>query len=161
VLNVTGLAKHALFGGLQPQELDLLRSLMKEERFPAGHDIVKEGDLGDRLYFIRAGSVAVIKACPDEPGATAQLAVLHAGDTFGEMELIDIQRRSATVRALEDVDALSLSNRDLYRISQENMHTFAMLVMNVAREISRRLRRINARMASALFVRDSEDVAGG
>src|SRR5512134_1963521 len=153
------LEKHALFGGLQPPELDLLRSLMKEERFPKGHAIVKEGDLGDRLYFIRAGSVEVIKACPEDEGATAQLATLHAGDTFGEMELIDIQRRSATVRALEDVDALSLSNRDLYRISQENMHTFAMLVMNIAREISRRLRRINVLMASALFA-NSEDVAG-
>jgi len=148
---VTPLEKHALFGGLQPAEIDLLRSLMREERFHKGHDIVKEGDLGDRLYFIRSGSVEVIKACPDDAGATAQLAVLNTGDTFGEMELIDIQRRSATVRALEDVDALSLSNRDLYRISQENMHTFAMLVMNIGREISRRLRRLNALMASALF----------
>jgi CRP-like cAMP-binding protein len=154
---MTSLEKHALFGGLQPAELDLLRSLMKEERFPAGQDIVKEGDLGDRLYFIRAGSVEVIKACPDKPGTSAQLAVLHAGDTFGEMELIDIQRRSATVRALEDVDALSLSNRDLYRVSQENMQTFSMLVMNIAREISRRLRRINALMASALFADEKEN----
>lgn len=150
-MTTTSLDKHALFGGLQPQELELIRSLMKEERFAAGTEIVKEGDLGDRLYFIVEGSVEVIKQSAVEPACIAQLAVLHAGDTFGEMELIDIQRRSATVRALQDVIALSLSNRDLYRVSQENMHTFAMLIMNVAREISRRLRRVNALVSSSIF----------
>ncbi len=150
----TALDKHALFGGLQPAELDLLRSLMKEERFSAATDIVKEGDLGDRLYFVVEGSVEVVKACPDDEEASGRLAVLHAGDTFGEMELIDIQRRSATVRALEEVVALTLSNRDLYRVSQENLHTFAMLVMNIAREISRRLRKTNVVVASALFARE-------
>jgi CRP-like cAMP-binding protein len=150
-MTATPLEKHALFGGLQPNEIELLRALMKEECFAAGSDIVSEGDLGDRLYFIVEGSVEVVKACPGDEGETAQLAVLHAGDTFGEMELIDIQRRSATVRALEGVVALSLSNRDLYRLSQESLQTFTMLVMNIAREISRRLRRLNVVVASALF----------
>jgi CRP-like cAMP-binding protein len=145
------LSKHALFGGLQPEELDVVRSLMREEHFRAGDEILREAELGDRLYFIREGSVEVVKTHPQEAATQVELARLRAGDTFGEMELIDIQRRSATVRALEDVAALSLSNRALYRLSQDHPHVFTILLMNIAREISRRLRRLNAVVASTLF----------
>lgn len=155
-MTATSLEKHALFGGLKPHELELLRSLMKQERFAAGTDIVTEGDRGDRLYFIVSGSVEVLKAHTDDKAAMTRLATLNAGDTFGEMELIDIQPRSATVRALEDVITLSLSNSDFYAVSQQDLHTFAMLIMNIAREISRRLRRQNVVMASALFAEDGK-----
>jgi len=59
------------------------------------------------------------------------------------MELIDMQRRSATVRALEPVSALALSNGDLFRIYESDLPTFTLVVLNLARELSRRLRSLD------------------
>jgi CRP-like cAMP-binding protein len=79
------------------------------------------------------------------------LAIFGKGDTIGEMELIDIQPRSASVRALENVLTLSLSHQDIYQIYKNNRNAFTMLVLNIAREISRRLRRMDALVGSSLF----------
>ena len=68
------------------------------------------------------------------------LAVLHRGDCFGEMSLLDIQPRSATVRARTDVSLLVLPYRELLGLEERDHHTFALFVLNIAREVSRRLR---------------------
>ncbi len=54
-----------------------------------------------------------------------------------------MQARSASIRALEPVNALSLSNGDLLKIYQTDMPTFTLIVLNLARELSRRLRRLD------------------
>jgi CRP/FNR family cyclic AMP-dependent transcriptional regulator len=115
--------------------------LLSELSFAAGEAIVREGDDGDTLFIICSGSVEVLKASAAEDGHfEKRLAVLKVGDVFGEMELIDMQRRSATVRALEPVEALALSNADLFTIYESDLPTFTLIVLNLARELSRRLR---------------------
>ncbi len=112
--------------------------------FDQGVCIVTEGDVNDRIYFIETGSVEVLKRVHSGMGSRwKRLAVMGSGETFGEMELIDIQPCAATVRTLEPTDTLSLSNRDLYKVSKMDMKTYALLVMNLARDISRRLRQAN------------------
>ena len=112
--------------------------------FDQGVCIVMEGDVNDRIYFIETGSVEVLKRVHSGTGTRwKRLAIMGAGETFGEMELIDIQPCAATVRTLEPTDTLSLSNRDLYKVSKIDMKTYALLVMNLARDISRRLRHAN------------------
>jgi CRP-like cAMP-binding protein len=70
--------------------------LLSELNFAAGEAIVREGDDGDSLFIICSGSVEVLKAerCR-RWHFEKRLAVLKVGDVFGEMELIDMQRRSA------------------------------------------------------------------
>ena len=107
----TFLQSHALFGGISDEAIEKIMPLLKEEKFSVGENIVGEGEDGDRLYFICEGSVEVLKTVASPEGASERrLAVFGVGDSFGEMELIDIQPRSATVRATEAVSALSLSN---------------------------------------------------
>ena len=76
---------------------------------------------------------------------------MNEGDTFGEMELIDIQNRSASVRALENLTVLTLSNEDMYEIFERNQAAFIIIPMNIAREINRRLRKMDALVASSLY----------
>lgn len=144
------LQSHALFGGVASADLDAIIPLLKEEHFPAGADVVREGEQGTRMYFIRRGSVEVWK---DANGTTGErrLAILGEGDTFGEMELIDIQTRSASVRALEELTVLTLANADMYEIFEHNRDAFIIILMNIAREISRRLRKMDALVASSLY----------
>ena len=85
------LKSHCLFGGLSEEEVGMLRPFLQERHYAVDDEIVKEGDRGDRLYFICEGSVAVIKGVETERGRAAQrIATLGVGDTFGEMELLDV-----------------------------------------------------------------------
>lgn len=145
------LQSNALFGGLTDEEIELIIPLLEEEHYSEGDFIIREGDDGDRLHFIVSGSVEVIKSVNrDNKTSHRQLAVFGPGDTFGEMELIDIQRRSASVRALEDVSELTLSNKNMYKLYHLNLKTYTMIIMNIAREISRRLRHMDDLIANAV-----------
>ena len=80
---------------------------MREEHFPAGTNVIAEGQIGDRLYLIDHGTAEV-----STPGAIARvlLAELEDGDLFGEIALVSTgHRRQATVTALTPLSTLSLS----------------------------------------------------
>lgn len=80
------------------------RGVMREH-FEPGDDVFRQGDLGDRLYIILSGSADVLRRADD---GEATIARLEAGQAFGEMALLDKARRSATVRCVTAMDALSL-----------------------------------------------------
>ena len=137
----------SLFGGVTEAAFTTIRPYIQSSHFESGDTIVTEGKINDRIYFIEHGAVEVTKrlCCGDEEQEKL-LTTMHEGETFGEMELIDIQPCAASVRATAPTATLSLSHRDLYKVSKTDMKTYALLVMNLAREISRRLRRMDELM---------------
>jgi CRP-like cAMP-binding protein len=66
------------------------------------------------------------------------------------MALIDMSPRSASVIALEDCSAIRLTNADLFRVYRADLEQFALIQMNLARELSRRLRIANERLGGEL-----------
>ncbi len=158
LVDIDSLREHSLFGGIGRKALKVIAPLLQEKSFVPGNFIVHEGEHGGTLHIIVEGSVEIVKRVPGGgPGDLRQLAVLNAGSTFGEMELIDIQCCAASVRALEDVKLLTLTNSDMYRIYEDDIEAFAIIVMNIAREISRRLRRMDELMAGSLCVGDKSE----
>lgn len=141
------LRSKALFGGLDDQRLKKIISFLKTERFSKGAVVIKEKEIGDKMYLITKGSVEVLKYSK-EKGRDELITNLSEGDSFGEMELIDIQPRTATVRALTDLEAVSFSNHDLLKLSQEDLEAFSIVLMNIARIISRRLRKTDEMLVS-------------
>jgi CRP/FNR family cyclic AMP-dependent transcriptional regulator len=138
------LQQQPLFGAVDDRAMQAIMPLMREFNFAAGEVIVQEGEDGDSLFVICSGSVEVLKAGPTTNDLLGKrIAILKVGDVFGEMELIDMQSRSASVRALEAVSVLALSNGDLFQIYESDLPTFALIVLNLAREVSRRLRSID------------------
>jgi CRP/FNR family transcriptional regulator, cyclic AMP receptor protein len=135
------LKRCSLFGGVTEQAFESIRPFIRRQDFAAGTVVLAEGSVNDRIYFIEHGRVEITKATTAGSGTVERhIVTMTSGDTFGEMELIDIQPCEATVRALEDTSTLTLSNHDLYRVSKVDMKTYALLIMNLARELSRRLR---------------------
>ncbi|TLD47259.1 MAG: CRP-like cAMP-activated global transcriptional regulator [Accumulibacter sp.] len=133
-----------LFGGVSDAAMQAIMRLMRPQEFAAGAVIVREDEDGDSLFVICSGTVEVLKACPTTADPLGQrIAILHVGDVFGEMELIDMQRRSASIRALEPVRVLALDNGSLFHLYESDLATFTLIVMNLARELSRRLRCID------------------
>jgi CRP-like cAMP-binding protein len=137
----------ALFGGLEDDELLKVGLCLEEETHSAGQLIVREGEQAHELYIVKQGRVEVFKERTAQGGGKAVIATLERGECFGEMSLIDIMPRSASVRAIEDTVVLSLSYVNFHGLCSWRMKTYTVLVMNVAREISRRLRMADAILA--------------
>jgi CRP/FNR family cyclic AMP-dependent transcriptional regulator len=93
-----------IFEGLTPQELEVLASSGVMRTYPKNTVIINENDLADSLYIIETGRVKVY--CSDKNGKEFIMNTLGAGDYFGELALLDDDRRSASVRTLEKASFL-------------------------------------------------------
>jgi NADH:quinone reductase (non-electrogenic) len=80
-----------------------------QEHYEPGQDVFRQGELGDRLYIILSGEAEVRRATPE---GESVLARLGPGQTFGEMALVNMATRNATVRCLAPMDVLSLPKKD-------------------------------------------------
>ena len=134
------LQRMPIFGGLRGETLDFILSRSAGATRRAGQFYFLEGDPGNSLFVLEAGRVAVLKRWKD---AQRVLRVLGKGDCFGEMAIIDLLPRSAAVRAEEDCVAIEITAADLYRLYKRNPEQFALIQMNMARELSRRLRAVD------------------
>ena len=139
-----------VFGALQDRPMDKLLELVQVRRYHPGDFVCAEGEPGHEMFVVRSGQVEVTKQAQSGHPATS-LARLGAGDCFGEMSLIDVQRRSATVVAREESELYVLSNKDLYSLYQYDPEAYTLLIMNICRELSRRLRTANNVIATMLL----------
>ena len=118
--------------GAEPQEkyLELLARSGDAEAHSAGDVVFAEGDLGDRMYVVRSGTVAFVKNGED-------LETVGPGAIFGEMALIDREPRSASAVARSDCELVSIDKRRFWFLVQETPY-FAQLVMRVMADRLRR-----------------------
>jgi CRP-like cAMP-binding protein len=133
------------FGGLSGASLDLLISMLVERRFDAGATVVAEGEPGRSMYVVHSGALAVSKI--GLSGRVIRVTDLGPGDFFGEMTLIEMQNRSATVVAESPTVLYELTAGNLYTYYKSDIYAYVMVVQNMNRELCRRLRRADNRIA--------------
>ena len=104
-----------VFPDLVGPELGAIAERAERMSFAPGDTIVAEGDLADRFYVIARGEVAISRRSPE--GDEIKLARLGRGQFFGEVGILAETRRTATVRAIGDVELLGLS----WQIFQETL----------------------------------------
>jgi CRP-like cAMP-binding protein len=133
------------FGGLPDGSLDLLMSMLVERRFEAGSTVVSEGEPGRSMFIVKSGRLAVSKRTSS--GRVIPISVLQPGDFFGEMTLIEMQNRSATVVADAPTVLYELTAKNLYACYKADIHAYVIVLQNINRELCRRLRRADERFA--------------
>ena len=106
--------------------------------------IFQEGDLGAFMCIVNSGKVSVLKSNQDFE--KVEIATLQAGRTFGEMAVLDGERRSATCVAATDCNLLTLSKDSLDRMLLDIPATAAKVVRAVAISLSRRLRMADGKL---------------
>ncbi len=142
------LQKSRLFEGLLPEEVEMLAELTQKKQFEAGNTVFEQGEVGDSLYMLVEGEVDVVRTRED--GAEHVIATLRAPDFFGEMSLIDKEYRSATIRARSDALMLCLTNKNLHSFARVYKNGFTLVVINIARVLSARLRETNQKLAAKM-----------
>jgi CRP-like cAMP-binding protein len=136
------------FGGLSDKSLDLLLSMLDERRVPAGEIVIAEGDPGRSMFVVHSGELEVRRQ--GHSGELIHTADLGPGDFFGEMTLIQMQNRSATVVATTAAVLYELTAKNLYAYYKADMHAYVIVLQNVNRELCRRVRRADERVAELL-----------
>jgi len=136
------LQAYSLFGGLTVEQIDLIRPLMGTAVFNAGESIIREGDPNDSIYFIVEGRVEVTRC-------GVLIVELPEGQTFGEMELLDVMPSVATVTASIPVRLVIISNKCVRTMYKHDPKVFGIMMMNLARDLSRRLRRMDEMACAA------------
>ena len=126
-----------LFGGVREDILDFLLELSSQRTAAAGEFFFRDDDEAHSMFVLESGKAAVVK---EWNGQRCLLSHLSKGDCFGEMSLMDMRRRSASVLALDPCEAIELSNASLYALYEKDLEQFTLIQMNMGREVSRRLR---------------------
>lgn len=139
------LARAAIFRGVTPDAIAALSGQLQEVSFRRGHKVFAEGDLGDRLYIITAGTVKVGCSAPD--GRENLLTLMGPSDMFGELAIFDPGPRTSTVSTLTQMKAVTM-DRDALRfwIAERPEITEQLL-----RVLARRLRRTNDTLCDLIF----------
>ena len=129
----------ALFGALSDHVLEHVASTLKTQRVVAGDTVFHEGDgAGREMYVLLEGEMEVSKR--SRRGRDMRVAILGPGDWFGEMSVLDMQVRSAMVRALAPSRLIRFTSEDMDALYRFDLKSYALIILNIARDLSRRLR---------------------
>jgi CRP/FNR family transcriptional regulator len=139
------LGRVPVFSTLSPEELAQVAQVAVPRRFEAGEVVFKEGDEGSTCYIVRSGRARAIREHPD--GRSITLAHFDPGDIFGEMSMLDGERRSATVETTEGTEAIAILGTDMHRLLREHPDISVKLIA----ALGQRLRDTNERLARQSF----------
>jgi CRP-like cAMP-binding protein len=135
------LQKYSLFGGLEAEQVALILPLMIQENFGPNELIITEGKPNDKIYFLIEGTVAVTKN-------NIHLSRFGEGEEFGEIEVLDVMPSVASIKSITNVKVMSISNKALRDIYKIDIKIFSLIIMNLARDLSRRLRKMDEKLAA-------------
>src|SRR5262249_3076486 len=127
------LQRMPVFGGIREDVLQFLLGLCPVVSVPTNEFFFREHDQADSMFVLEAGKVAVLKSWR---GQEYLLRTLKEGDCFGEMAVIDLLPRSASVRAVEDCTAISLSAANLHQVYRRDLQPFNPHPINHGREMT-------------------------
>jgi len=145
------LAGTDFFADASTETLDGLAAHCQEVHLVRGDVLFEEGDPPDALYIVLSGRLAIALANPIDRRESV-VALMEAGDLFGDMGMLDDRPRSAGARALESSRVLSIPNAPVVEL----LHEQPTLLWNVTRLLAQRLRAMDEALADSVFL----DVTG-
>jgi CRP-like cAMP-binding protein len=135
-----------MFGSLMPNQIQQLSSRARMRRVQASTTLFVKGDPGTVLFAIVSGTVKI--SVPSVTGHEATFNVLHGGDIFGEIALLDGQKRSADAVTVTDCELMVIERSDFLRFILAEPK----VVIKLIELLCTRLRLTSARMEELAFL---------
>lgn len=126
-----------LFGGLKEATLEFLMSQAQIREVPAGEFLFREDEPAESMGVLEDGEVVILRRWQSR---YYKLNTLGRGDCIGEMSLLDMSPRSASVYTLKPCQLIQFSYPVFYNLRKWDLEQFTLLNLNMAREVCRRLR---------------------
>lgn len=130
------LAQISFLGGLGEEQLARLMPRFESASFEKGEFIARKEEEPSHIYIIQRGRVELWITGKE---GTFHKREFQVGDSFGEVALLSLVNNTASFVAAEDCDLIVLSRKTLARIQREDPDIFSMLVLNIARDLARKL----------------------
>jgi len=129
-----------VFAGIDERKLTTLCDRCRLVSFKAGERVITEGTIASEIYIIVKGRLKIVLNAAAEP---LELIELRPGHCVGEASVIGVQSHSASVIAVEDSELLEVGRQLLMDIAEKDKDLFSMIILNIARELARRLYNTN------------------
>lgn len=130
-----------IFAGLSPEAFDLLIQEGTDKTYADGEIIFREGEIDEAAYLIERGHISIITnfGQPDE----RVLTQLQPPEFFGETCLLEMIAHTATACAVGTVTLFCLRGTAFYHLYKRMPGQYGILIFNIARDLSRRLRHLD------------------
>jgi CRP-like cAMP-binding protein len=135
------LAKSRLFSRFAAEDIDHLLGYLVSFEVGAGKTLMREGDKGNYLAVVVEGELQALKISSDDKQVI--IGTLKHGWIIGEMAIVDSEPRSATIRATRDSTVVVLTRENLERMKVAHPPMSIILLEEIARELSLKLRRMS------------------
>lgn len=137
-----------LFESFERGDLVGIARQMRCYRAPAGREIIREGDRGEFMLLLLDGSIEIIKR--GASGVPHRISVVTAGETVGEMSLVDGEPRFASCQAIDQATFAVLDREGLGRIFEDEPHLGIKILSGLLRLLNQRLRDTGQQLVAAL-----------
>ena len=134
-----------VFAGLSWKNMRELKRMTRMVSYRKNEPVYIPGDPSDTVYLLKKGRVKISKV--SEEGREATLAILEAGEIFGEVEALQAVSRESMVQALEPVMVCEIRREDFERFLNQSPDVGGKII----KLISGRLRRIESRVSDLVF----------
>ena len=144
---VSILSQISIFGGVTESQQNEIFSRLETGAFKKGEYVFEKGDEPTHIYIVKSGSIELF--FPDHE-VIIEKKRLGVGEILGQVAVMSIHQHTISAVALEDSELIVLSRRILHQLRHEDIELFALLIMNLARELARRLQFTDALFLKAM-----------
>ena len=148
------LASSELFGDLPVQDRQRIVELCTRRQFAARQVIFHQGEVGREMFIVVSGRLKV--SVTSEEGKELSFFIFHANDIFGELALLDGERRSATVTSIGPSELLVLHHRDFQQLLQQHQ----LIGLKLLSVLAGRVRATTSLYESSVFIEIPGRLAG-
>ena len=146
MIDIDLLKDKSVFFGLDDAQLESLAAVAYQAAYQKGAVLFREGDGGDSLFVVASGAIDLHQKRDVEGGV--KLTTLPAGSVMGEVTLVHVEPRSATaIAAADGTEVVVLKNTDLVGLFKEDRELLVVILLNITRILSKRLRAVTSRMS--------------
>lgn len=146
------LSKVKAFEGLNRKELREIARICAHQSFEPGTLIFRDCSPGMEMYVMLKGKVA-IKLETITPKYEIGLTTVTPGEVFGEFSLVDCEPRSGTATVIESTEVLTVDGRKLHALFEKHPRMGYLVMRNLAKSISAKIRRTNRKLLNVIRVR--------
>jgi CRP/FNR family transcriptional regulator, cyclic AMP receptor protein len=133
---VSILSRISIWGGLTDEQQAEIYARLEVFTFGKGEYVFRQGDMPSHIFVVKSGKIEIVASGKD---VTFRKEVVETGGCFGVIALMAVQSYGAAAVAVEDTELMVLSTQALLDLYHEDVHLFALLMMNIAREVARKL----------------------
>jgi CRP/FNR family transcriptional regulator, cyclic AMP receptor protein len=130
------LSRISFFGGISDEERNEIFRLLEVGAFKKGEYISRRGETPSHIYIVKKGRIDLLITNND---VAIKKRDFNVGDCFGEAAMLSTINNTASFVAAEDTELIMLSRQAVNRLRHEDLHLFCVLIMNLARELARKL----------------------